>query len=65
MKLVDDWKDFWKWHSVWIAAILAAFPVAWVAMPPDLKSAVPDGWLPYISGVMFLAFVVGRIKAQK
>lgn len=65
MKLVDDWKDAWKWHSVWIAAVLAALPVAWASMPADLKSAVPDTWLPYISGVMFLAFLVGRVRAQK
>jgi len=65
MKLVHDWKQVWRWHSTWIAGLLAAIPVAWVAMPPDLKRSVPDEWLPAISGIVFLAFIVGRLRAQK
>jgi len=65
MKLVHDWKQVWRWHSTWIAGLLAAIPVAWVAMPSDLKSRVPDEWLPAISGIVFLAFIVGRLRAQK
>lgn len=64
MKLVADWKRAWRWHSVWIAGLLASLPVAWASMPPDLKEHVPDAWLPYVSGVMFLAFLVGRLRAQ-
>lgn len=64
MKLVSDWKRFWRWHSTWIAALLATLPYAWTTMPPDLKAHVPDGWLPYLTGAVFVAFVVGRLRKQ-
>ncbi len=64
MKLVDDAKDFWKWHSTHVAAILAAAPFAWSQLPDDLKAQVPSGWLPYISVLMFVAFLIGRVRQQ-
>ena len=64
MKLVDDARDFWRWHSTWIAAIIAAAPFAWGQMPADLKAQVPQEWLPAISGLMFVAFLVGRVRKQ-
>lgn len=64
MKLVSNWRDFWRWHSVQIAALIAALPVAWTAMPDDLKAYVPDEWRPYIAGGLFIAFVIGRLRDQ-
>jgi len=68
MSLVSDWKSIWRWHSTWIAAVAAALPVvlplAWAQMPADLKAAVPDHWMPIIAVVMFIAFVLGRIRRQ-
>ena len=60
MKLVPDWKDFWRWHSVWAAAAIAA----WAEMPPDLKAYIPEEWHPFVAGVMFMAFMIGRIRQQ-
>lgn len=65
MKLVPDWRGWWRWHSVWLAAVIAALPSAWAAMPPDLVSYIPADWLPYVSGVMFVAFMVGRLRDQE
>lgn len=64
MKLIPDWKDFWRWHSTHIAALAAAMPSAWVMMPDDLKGYVPVEWMPYIGGVMFMAFLIGRLRDQ-
>lgn len=64
MKLVDNAKDFWKWHSTHLAAILAAAPFAWGQMPAELKAQVPDEWLPGISALIFVAFIVGRVRQQ-
>ena len=64
MKLVDDWKDFWKWHSTQILAILAAMPVVWAQLPPDLKAAIPDEYLPYIASLVALSGILARVKKQ-
>ena len=42
MKLVSDWKDFWKWHSTQIMLVFALIPAAWEQIPDDLKQPVPD-----------------------
>ena len=64
MRLVDDWKDFWKWYSTWIGAAIAAVPVVWMQLPADLKAYIPESWYPYIMAGMFVAMVLGRIDAQ-
>ena len=65
MKLVSDWKESWRWFSVWIGGAIAALPAAWEFIPYDLRAYVPQSWLPWISGVMFLAFYIGRIVDQR
>lgn len=65
MKLVSDARNWWKWNSTHVAALLAVAPLAWVQMPADLKSQVPDWAMPYIAGFMFLAFVIARLRDQK
>ena len=63
-KVVPDWKDFWRWYSVWLSALVAAIPVVWVQLPPDIKAFIPAGAEPYIMGGMFVVMVLGRIKDQ-
>ena len=65
MKLVSDARNWWKWNSTHVAALLAVAPLAWALMPADLKSQVPDWAMPYIAGFMFLAFVIARLRDQK
>ena len=64
MKLVPDWKSFWKWHSTWIAGVATAIVASWGVFPDDLKSFIPNEWTPAIAGVMFVLFLVGRLRAQ-
>ncbi|MGC1497279.1 MAG: hypothetical protein WA790_15830 [Sulfitobacter sp.] len=64
MKLIPDWKDVWRWHSTHIAAIAAALPVAWASTPEDVKAYIPTAWMPWIAGVLFLAFLLGRVRDQ-
>lgn len=65
MKLVDDWKQSYKWWSVWVAGIISAAPAAWLMLPSDLKMHVPDAWMPYIAAGMFAAFFLARVLDQK
>jgi hypothetical protein len=65
MKLVSDWKDFWKWHSTQIMLVFALIPAAWEQIPDDLKQSVPEEWKPWIAAVMFVVWLLGRLRAQE
>lgn len=64
MKLVSNWRKAWKWHSTQLMAALAAAPVVWVSLPADVKSHVPDEWMPWVVGAMALGAIVGRVRDQ-
>lgn len=63
MKLVDDARDWWKWHSTYVFAALAVLPEVWLNSP-ELQALLPM-WLvakiaPVIGGLGFFL----RIRAQ-
>lgn len=64
MKWVDDWKDWWKWHSTKIAGLMAAFMAGWSSLPNEFKSLIPESWYPFIGVVFFIAFVIARTVKQ-
>ena len=64
MKLVSNWREAWKWHSTQLLALIAALPAVWVSLPPDIKAAVPDEWMPWLIGVMAVGAIVGRVRDQ-
>lgn len=65
MKLVNDAKDWWRWNSVHMAAIISALPAVWMQLPPEFKALVPDWAFGPIGVVTFLAMVVARVRAQE
>lgn len=64
MKLVEDAKNFWKWHSTWAMSVAAAIPFAWQEAPDDIKDKIPQDWMPYIVGAVLFAGLVGRVRKQ-
>lgn len=73
--LINDWHLFFKFWSVRLdmigaafLAIILAFPDAalyvWVQFPPDLKALIPVEWTPYISLGLLLASMVARAIKQ-
>ncbi len=64
MKLVENVKSAWKWYSVQALGVLAVVPMVWVELPADIKSHIPDEWMPYVVSVIALGGLVGRLKAQ-
>lgn len=63
MKLVDDARDWWKWHSTYVFGALAIFPMVWLNSP-DLQAMLPPKLVseiaPFIGALGFLL----RIRAQ-
>ena len=65
MRLVPDYRDAWRWFSVQAFAILAALPLVWLNLPPDIKAFIPPKYGVYIAAAIALGGLVGRLVDQK
>ena len=75
LELIEDWPNFWRFWSVRlgivgsaITGVLIAFPdvalSAWAMMPADLKSAIPEHYMPLIGVGIFVASLIARAIKQ-
>lgn len=64
MKLVDNARDFWRWHSTWAIAILAALPMVWAELPDDVKAMIPPDWRPWVALALGVAGIALRLRKQ-
>ena len=64
MSFVENWRDAWKWFSVQAFALIIALPMVWMALPPDVKAMLPDGWGKWIAIAIAAAGLVGRLVDQ-
>ena len=63
-KLVDNWKRAHRMISVQLMALVAALQGAWPSVPEDLKAALPHGLVNWVSIVLLVAAVFGRLLDQ-
>ena len=59
VKLIDGWKDSWKFLSVQLAAALALLDTAYEYLPA-VQTYLPEGWVKW----MALAIIVARVIKQ-
>lgn len=64
MKLVDDWKDAWKWISVNCMIIATAIQGAWMYIPDDMRTAIPSGIVNIVTLILLAAGIAGRLVKQ-
>jgi len=64
MKLIPNWRQAWRMFSVQAMTIAGAMQAAWVAIPPDLKSHVPDGLVIGLTVTVLALGIVGRLVDQ-
>lgn len=65
MKLVDNWKSFWKWRSMQAFAVLAALPIIWAVVPPEVTVLLSQyDWYPYLITVIAVLGAIGRLLQQ-
>jgi len=64
MKLVDNAGQAYKWLSVQAMALVVAIEGAWLAIPPDLKSRIPETWIDALSMAVLVLGIVGRVVDQ-
>lgn len=64
LKLVDDWRDCWRWYSTHALMINMAFLGTWAELPDEMKASLPPGLVMKISAaIMFFGFA-GRLLQQ-
>jgi hypothetical protein len=61
MKLVENWKEAWKWFSV--QAVTAAF--VWEILPAETKALVPDVIEPHLTAFFLVVAAIGRVVDQQ
>jgi membrane protein required for beta-lactamase induction len=64
MKLVEDWKDGWRWISTRCMALSLAMLGTWEVVPSEWKSSLPDGTLKYLVTALLVLGVFGRFIDQ-
>lgn len=64
MKLVDNARDAWRWFSVQAMALAVAIEGAWLAIPPDLKSRIPETWVDALTMGLLVLGIFGRLVKQ-
>ncbi|MBZ7124641.1 DUF7940 domain-containing protein [Klebsiella grimontii] len=64
MKLVEDWKNAWRWFSMHALVLAGIIPTVWAELPPDLKSSIPPGTMGAITAVIAVCGIVGRLVSQ-
>ena len=64
MKLIDNWKRAHRMISVQLMALVGAIQAAWPSIPKDLKDTLPHNLVHWVSIVLLVAAVAGRLLDQ-
>jgi len=64
MKMVENWKTAWRWHSTQVFAVLAVLPMVWAELPDDIKTQIPANWHPWIVAAIAFGGILLRVRDQ-
>lgn len=75
IKLIANWRSFWRFWSIQlgvigsaVTGILVAFPdlalETWQTLPEELKQTIPEHYTPLIGVVVFVLSLIARMLKQ-
>jgi hypothetical protein len=64
-RLVENWKEAWRWFSMQAMALVAVIQAAWATLPDDLKQHFPAGAVTALSVGLLLLGIGGRLVRQR
>lgn len=64
MKLIDNWKQAWKWLSVHCMIGAATIQAAWMYIPDDLRQNMPHKLVAATTIILLILGVIGRVVKQ-
>lgn len=65
MKLIDNAKKAWRMFSVQAMFLAGVIQAAWIALPSDLTSQVPDGVRSAVTLGLLGLGIAGRLVKQE
>lgn len=76
LKLIPDWRNWWRFWSLrlgalgtalaaWLIASPEAALAAWAALPQDLKAFIPPDYMPFIGVGLFVLSMFARVTKQE
>lgn len=65
MKIIDEWKQAWRWYSVNCPALAVALLGAWAALPEAMQSTFSPGELKAAAIFLIALGIGGRFVDQK
>ncbi len=63
--LIHNWREAWRWISMWAMAANVAFLGTWAALPDDLKTALPSWIVPTAAVIVLVIGMAGRLIKQE
>lgn len=63
-KLVDDWKQAWRFASVNCMALATAIQGAWMSLDDDMRSQLPKDAIHLATIAILIAGITGRLVRQ-
>ena len=64
LKLVKNWRKSWRWLSVQLQGLSAALTATWLALPPDMQSAIRADYALAVALTLAVAGLLGRLVDQ-
>lgn len=64
MKLIANWKKAWRMLSVQAMALAGAVQGAWMFIPGDMRSSIPESTVQMVTMALLVLGVVGRLVDQ-
>jgi hypothetical protein len=64
VKLIPQWRRWWRMNSVQVFALIAALPVIWSQLPDDVKAMIPPDWQAGIIVALGLVGAILRLRDQ-
>ena len=65
MKLVPDWHQCWRWHSMQgMGGAIGCLIWAWEQMPERMRQEFPSRWVIGLAVVMLIGGAIGRLRDQ-
>lgn len=64
MQLIPNWKRCLRMYSVQAMTAASAIQGAWIALPHEMKSSIPEVWVQAITMTVLALGILGRVVLQ-
>lgn len=64
IKLVDDWRQAWRWISINSMTLAGSMQLTWINIPDDLRQGFDPILINYLTVGLLVLGIVGRLVKQ-